>query len=974
MAAWRRAYASNAERRGGSVKAEVSFDPVAGTIDLIPREWIDRPTEPKFGSKAITAIYDPTQGVIFGQEGATDPFRAFIVWTDAEEAEQKLERFHWEAHRGDVRNPPGKRSQKHDASVAEVEAWYETQAQPIREEIQAIDRQLQRDRDKHRAERAAIKEEIEANEDALEEAYKTNSRQLKDGAGEREDALEDAFDAKEDALEERFDAAEDELEEKYDDAEEAIETEYEARIDALEEAAEQKEDELKEQPRSEERDAALAAVRKEFKEARDRLVEESREKIGKEADAYRAALKASRAKARTEKEKLTQTYRSDLAKLAEESKATQVELDEEYKASLAELRDGKAGRSGAEKLLQQKSTLHERWEALAEQREQQLELIRSPASPKDADALAEGDARDDRRAARRDRQPGRHDVRYSVHTHGHDHETINIKLTPETIHHWLQPMAEAYPDLVQDGELVLEQWDNRAVGLLLDNVFVAALGVRFPKLSPEDCTLYESVFARPFTREVAEKHRQATGVRLREHKEELAEHTMNRVTAIRVRGQTDPRLYESNLARYHVLNATLAWHDQLVERLGSLDAQPGSFGVIGHFTSVGTSRMALLWPDRKGQLLEAAAAAKRRLADDVVVANARWHVERAAGREGMLTLANWRSKESEMLSLAKPEPREQALATVEQRLDELVEEVLQPYKDRAAKLVTGLAAVYNGGSLYYEIGRAVGPAISRPASRALLDSLTARREADLIAATDNIEAKLATSTSHREVDQLINGVLQLPGDRDLEVGRDLLAAAEQRKAAVDWETYLAQFSEGEQKLLGKDGKIQVPADYPAPTPDEMRRANYREFIATGGKRAESPDSVLYSMPGFNHLGFFYEVSYRDLVIHQSKRLPNGRYAVYYEFTVGVKATKEVEEFMQQDVLGSLALNIAELGLNGNRCQRVDEFALTPTGWRSPSVRRDAAKAIFDTYDNMLGAVRDALPRYEFIPVSIRRGR
>jgi hypothetical protein len=351
----------------------------------------------------------------------------------------------------------------------------------------------------------------------------------------------------------------------------------------------------------------------------------------------------------------------------------------------------------------------------------------------------------------------------------------------------------------------------------------------------------------------------------------------------------------------------------------------------------------LLWPSEQGAVATAIADARERLAVPVLTASIDALIAAASGYEGAVALSGWETSRGTLLGYVPVEMRQALAQRVEEKLDAVLFALVASETTELETLGSGAGAVDAGNRWLASFGRRYAFAAGRPPVRAAVTRLQQRRAADLAAALPVFAARIESQSSTSAVDNALQTALAVPGDHATTAGRELMEAAEERKAELDRVAYLAFFSTAERRLLGEDRRIRIPAVYGPPGEEELRRAILRGFIDAGGRWIDA-NTVTYGWSFF--MGQFdYHVRVPRIEIESISAGPP--FDVSLRAHLSLEMSPEMEGFLGgnspqaqllRGMLGLLDLSRPEVLRHG--------FVLTPTGWKSPSFALDVAASNF----------------------------
>jgi len=532
----------------------------------------------------------------------------------------------------------------------------------------------------------------------------------------------------------------------------------------------------------------------------------------------------------------------------------------------------------------------------------------------------------------------------------------DIKIDPAAILAWDDPLAEAAPTLVVDGRVDVGRYLPRVgMNLFDDDLMTRTFGQTLPELSIGDRYAISALL------------RDAGGRGGRAGFPDMPEE-LSRSFATQVSTELDDR-YPHLLGRYLARERADRYADRIGRRAAALEAGVDTFNHIEAWWEAAEPHLATLWPADRERVKDGLEAARHERGDAVLIAKANEAKELVAldERSAVRMLMSWWQTQGELRAYASAEAQKRAQSIALGKVDELLADDLAELERRLAELdAPGRRAALDGASIYFELQRVAGPAIDRPRAAALADRLAARREADLDAALPALVDRLAMFDTLEEVDGYLNRVLALPSDAETGSAQALIAAGQERAAAINLEKFLARFSQRERELMSSPGRVEVPDEYGPPTAEEIKLAFYREASGFGGKwDPDDPDSILFTERVGKMLNYYIRVRISDEAIHKVKQIEDGLYAAHYEWRWRLAYVGDARKMLEE--MPFLAAMYERMFDEAARhtFPGVDELYLSETGWRSRTMRNRVAEGIIESYRSRLQALERALPRYEW---------
>lgn len=256
--------------------------------------------------------------------------------------------------------------------------------------------------------------------------------------------------------------------------------------------------------------------------------------------------------------------------------------------------------------------------------------------------------------------------------------------------------------------------------------------------------------------------------------------------------------------------------------------------------------------------------------------------------------------------------------------------------------------------------------MNRPEVQTFLQPLLNRRAKDLNDAMSKLKLRLENYDEAKAVWRHIHETLSLPGDTETPAANELVAAGNQRVAAIDRAAFEAMYSKRELELMNDQGRIVVPEEYDPPTPDEIRLVIARELGQVLGSRT-GPYQFKLTMDSlaeaFTGGGFIIDV--KPVTVLATANYEDA-YATHYQYKARGEIVGGKQNWLMEDPGAAMLVNITLNLLNNQTHEYADEFILTEQGWRSPTMLARAREDKMQYYQNMAKNLERALPRYRFI--------
>jgi hypothetical protein len=359
----------------------------------------------------------------------------------------------------------------------------------------------------------------------------------------------------------------------------------------------------------------------------------------------------------------------------------------------------------------------------------------------------------------------------------------------------------------------------------------------------------------------------------------------------------------------------------------------------------------IAWPDVNKDVLqyvsaETAAPALQRidqrahsLAGEILASNIDALIQAATDLPGARALADWeKAQPSEVMQLMSEKDRAEAAARTNQRLDALLSSLLA--KDEAAYPINGhgMEALLAGNRWFQRLTSTYDFASGRPPVREALEHLAKRRARDLAEAAPAIVDELKKQTTVEGVSRVEAHYLAVPGDGQTPAAAKVLAAAGERKKALERDAVLARYSPHERQWLKPDGTIAIPSHVPEPDEDDLRVAIVRTLEMLGGERV-GPFKVHWSNnPLVKQLGVYLIIDVNK--VEKFRCAPSGGgFAVEYRAHLSFDWPEDYKRLMtSQPSFGGTVLQALTEQINGPQGTKLGQFELSERGWWSPSMR------------------------------------
>ena len=366
-----------------------------------------------------------------------------------------------------------------------------------------------------------------------------------------------------------------------------------------------------------------------------------------------------------------------------------------------------------------------------------------------------------------------------------------------------------------------------------------------------------------------------------------------------------------------------AWKNEKLQKMNSLPPELDAFEELSELKA-SAERLTPLWPSEVDHFLEQITASGRRLAGPALLAWTDRTVGAAQGYEGLQRLDRWQTETAGLQEYVSEADRSLAQSKIEARIQQIFEPLVSAETAKLGLLGEGYDAVAAGNQWHSNFVDRYGFLYRRQEFQDAIGRLSTRRNADLEKAKDRIARQLLHAATVEEVDALVDALL-VPMDRDTQAGAAIRELIEARKDRIDIER---RFSDGELALM-KPGTttIEIPPFAVPPGSTEIGLAFLREMEAVGGKLVNRTTGHYTTMILGSLLGWYLIVEIERITIHQTDALSDGSFRVSYRLKPNYRVPPEIKSFPSWpiDIMNNLAAD------------RTDNFRLTHSGWRSPTL-------------------------------------
>lgn len=524
-----------------------------------------------------------------------------------------------------------------------------------------------------------------------------------------------------------------------------------------------------------------------------------------------------------------------------------------------------------------------------------------------------------------------------------------IRLDVAAMNAWVGVLAEARPDLDPSADDYLKQAAPSLHVLLSDSVFVPTFGVRYLDLDSAEMNAIRNAL-RGYSRDLAgfNPPGKPAGYPLYQAFEDSGK-----------RRAAFGQVYDDAIKSYLAESSS---------RLSAInpEANDAAVELANAFQTIGASWFESIGGARRATWNELVAKRKVEIADGAALRRVGRAVSRADDPSiGSAALRNFWWRNGDIAQTATEQARSAVNDAITAKRDSMARTIIAQLEPRVSRLASGWEGVVGANRIYRDLVRAAGEGAFGAAAAPFVEKLQRRRGADLTAAMPTIQELLATLETASDIDQAIDGWLILPGDSAIEAGQSVIAAGEERKREINRTAFLALWSPGEQQWLDEQrGVLRIPADYAAPTAQEVTLAFTREQARQWAGRHGPTSFILGERFIAEAFSPRFVVTARTTNIVRVERATDG-YLVEYDVETRFRPARARSlEAFQGSFTGEM-VNLAIRTANQSPPQRkTGVFVLTSSGWRSPTLASEIAEAKTQMYRNMAENVGKGLEIFE----------
>jgi hypothetical protein len=342
---------------------------------------------------------------------------------------------------------------------------------------------------------------------------------------------------------------------------------------------------------------------------------------------------------------------------------------------------------------------------------------------------------------------------------------------------------------------------------------------------------------------------------------------------------------------------------------------------------------ALLWPSDSTKFVSLIAQTRTRLAVPILEARAGNAIASAHDLAGARALSGWMNQQRDLLQYVPAEEKTGLAKRINAREDELVDGAVAADAQAIANFGTGLAAVTAGNAWYGQFTQKYGFANATAKMMETMQTLEARRSADLAAAAPAILAEVGKQTSVDGLEATARKYLQVQGDSKTKTATQIMAAVQQRNAQLDRDKYLARLSNHERQWLKADGTFAPPDPLPTPDADDLRVAVLRTFCIMGGERTGTNEVHLANA----FIPSVYAIVTLEKVDFLAATRDPGGFKVDYRLHATYEMSKVANDMMGNNPLGGVMMQSMMKAANGPAAMQSSRFEFNENGWWCPTM-------------------------------------
>ncbi len=409
--------------------------------------------------------------------------------------------------------------------------------------------------------------------------------------------------------------------------------------------------------------------------------------------------------------------------------------------------------------------------------------------------------------------------------------------------------------------------------------------------------------------------------------------------------------------------AIRAWRDEMNYSVRNWPIDADAFYKLLEFKEVSENLMSTLWPSEQKTFNTLLEEAKSNVAGPSLAALVERTIENAHNYQDTVELSKWKNKNTVLLESVSDELRTAALTKIDGRIGQLLQPLVAEEAGKISSFGKGYDAVTAGNKWYQNFIKQYGFARNISVVSDVIDRFMKRRSSDLAAAQEHIQAIFLKAETIEKLDILLKTWLVVPEDKNTIAGKALVQVADQRRQRLDLEN---RFSDREIAMMKTQlGVVDVPVNPELPTSEEIGLAIIREIEVLGGKRINRT-TAQYALPPADSFGWYYiialnRINMLDSIGHLSD---DYHYKCLYSIKLNISLPQKFLDSVNQpgNPLSVLiqAIKLKLNALNSKTLVLLDNFVLTPTGWRSPTCFNSGFPEMFNDNNRSATSIDEAL--------------
>ena len=377
------------------------------------------------------------------------------------------------------------------------------------------------------------------------------------------------------------------------------------------------------------------------------------------------------------------------------------------------------------------------------------------------------------------------------------------------------------------------------------------------------------------------------------------------------------------------------WKDRVVEELKTLPPSEESFAKIEGWGKEGVRDLADFWPSEQKAFFAALDQGRKRIGEVALVARVDRLVAEPPTYSSLVALETLVNGNTALYSTVSNEmasaQRERARSTLHAGLKTLLDQERVRFDARGE----GLVALANGAAWYAEFEtRYLEKFEDNPPIQEMETYFKTNRARDIERAQGALKAAINRAHTEQEVAALVQRYVGL--DVDDSQRSKLQVAVALRTDSLKFERERWKYSERELALMTRPSEVSVPARYDPPTAEEISLSIIRSYVKNGGEWV-SKTTVKPSLSSAVKLVSVPITVTAVELIGCSTQTSSG-YHCRYRPSFHIDMFREPTGSGRQDSGAAFFQKIFD-GMQRLEQPQVneEEFLLTSTGWRSPSL-------------------------------------